>query len=215
MKYKRLVKLLCLLGPVFVAGPSHSQDKQPEAKAAESTAELRERPESELKRHSVGLGLGQTFLMGDFNDSGNDSLSFDLLYDYSASYSFDVYADFHYSAHSLDTDKKGNLVYRKVYLPGLAAGIKAKFYQFDSFAPFGLAGFGLYAPKVKYGLFDESDSHIVFGFHFGAGVELRLNTHFKVGAVAQFHNPFDSKQDNGTEVSGSYFKLLMTTHYTF
>ena len=37
-----------------------------------------------------GLGLGQTFLTGDFGKNGEDSITVDLYYKYKASYSFDL-----------------------------------------------------------------------------------------------------------------------------
>src|SRR5690606_25591879 len=40
-----------------------------------------------LNRHSVVLGFGQTFLMQDLEDTGEDKITFDGFYNYSASYS--------------------------------------------------------------------------------------------------------------------------------
>lgn len=163
-----------------------------------------------LKKHSFGIGLGQTFIHGDFDDNGEDKITFDLLYNYSASHSFDLLI----GAHSHKHDFKD----KYVRLTGLAVGIKAKLYNFDNFAPFAVAGLGFYAPKVKR-LLDaqlvESDSKIVFGTHFGAGGDLKLNEKFTAGLLAQYHNPFDMKQETGPQVEGSYFKLLITGYYHF
>ena len=164
----------------------------------------------QLQVHSLGVGLGQTFLKGDFGDEGADSITIDLYYNYAASYSFDMVANFHYSEH----DFKG----QKVQIPGLAIGIKSKFFQFDAFSPFALGGLGFYAPTVTRRINNElveSSTRLTFGVHMGGGVELKLNNKFSMGILAHYHNPFDVKQEDGPEVEGSYVKLLLTTLYTF
>ncbi|MCR9203128.1 MAG: hypothetical protein NXH75_01015, partial [Halobacteriovoraceae bacterium] len=50
-----------------------------------------------IRKHSLGIGVGQTFVAGDFNDTGEDQITWDLLYNYSASYSFDLLTNFHHS----------------------------------------------------------------------------------------------------------------------
>ncbi|GAB4414687.1 MAG: hypothetical protein OHK0056_21680 [Bacteriovoracaceae bacterium] len=167
-------------------------------------------PSNTVHLHSLGIGLGQTFLNGKFDDNGEDKITADLIYSYSASSSFDLMADFHYSKHEF----RG----RYVRLTGLALGIKAKLYNFDSFSPFVLGGLGFYAPKVKRdveGVLTESESKIVFGDHLGVGAELRLNRRVVMGVLAQIHNPFDVKQEIGPEVEGSYGKLLIYGLYSF
>lgn len=189
-----------------------SKDSEKKAKSlpAPSARSEAPRPSGALKVHSFGIGLGQTFIHGDFDDHGEDKITFDLLYNYSASHSFDLMIDLHSHKHS----------YKEKYvrLTGLAAGIKAKLYNFDNFAPFAVAGLGFYAPKVKRILnnaFVESESKVVFGTHLGGGGELKLNDKFTAGLLAQYHNPFDMKQELGPEVEGSYFKLLITGFYHF
>lgn len=165
---------------------------------------------SSLKKHSVGLGLGQTFLMGDFDKHGENEISWDVLYNYSASHSFELMAGFHTNKYTFQDTF--------VRTTALTTSFKGKLYQFDSFAPFALAGLGFYAPKVRRILTNqivESDTKIVFGVNIGAGVDLRLNQKFTIGMLAQYHNPFDVKQELGPEVEGSYTKLLITTMYTF
>lgn len=165
-----------------------------------------------LKKHSVGIGLGQTFLAGDLADTGEDKITADILYNYSASHSFDLLAGIHASKHKFrDTQTE---------LLGATLGIKAKLFQFDEFAPYGVGGFGFYAPRVKRRLEADgeviaSDRKVAFGYHLGVGADLRLNDKFTIGLLAQYHNPFDVKQDVGSEVEGSYYKLLITTFYTF
>lgn len=175
-----------------------------------SPAPVSSSPSSTVNLHSLGIGLGQTFLNGKLNDNGEDKITADLIYSYSASSSFDLMADFHYSKHEF----RG----RYVRLTGLALGIKAKLFNFDSFSPFALGGLGFYAPKVKRdvnGTLTESETKIVFGNHIGVGAELRLNRRVVMGVLAQIHNPFDVKQEVGPEVEGSYGKLMLYTLYSF
>lgn len=167
---------------------------------------------SGLKKHSLGIGVGQTFVAGDFADHGENKITWDLLYNYSASHSFDLLTNFHLSKHE----------FRETYsrLLGLTMGIKAKLFQFDAFSPYALGGFGFYSPKVRRRIGDnntlvESESKVAFGYNLGVGGDLRLNEIMSVGLLAQYHNPFDIKQDVGSEVEGRYYKLLITTFYTF
>ncbi len=165
---------------------------------------------NELHIHSVGLGIGQTFLAGDFEDRGDNSITADLYYNYSASHSFDFFANFHHSKHKLGR--------KQVRISGLALGIKGKVYQFDAFSPFFMGGLGFYNPKVKRIVNDqlkESESKVTFGWNFGVGADLKLNSSFSVGVLWHFHNPFDVKQEVDSDVEGSYSKLLITTLYSF
>jgi len=165
---------------------------------------------SGLKKHSVGIGVGQTFVSGDFQDTGQDQITWDLMYNYSASYSFDLLANFHHSKHEFNN--------RFTQLTSLNLGIKSKFYQIDAFSPYAVGGFGFYSPKVKRdvgGQLVESESKIVFGYHLGVGGDLRLNEKVSVGLLGQYHNPFDVKQEIGPEVEGRYYKLLITSFYSF
>ncbi len=163
-----------------------------------------------VNAHSIGLGIGQTFLTNDFDDNGNSEITPDLYYNYSASHSFDLFINFHYSKH-----EKGD---KEVRLMGLAPALKAKLFSFDNFAPIAFGGFGFYQPVVKriiQGQIKQSESKTVFGYHFGGGAELKLNEHFATGVLFHFHNPFDVKQDVDPEVEGSYYKLMLTGFYTF
>ena len=170
------------------------------------------RPESriphELKIHSLGVGLGQTFVRGDLGQYGQDQLTADLFYNYSVSYSFDLMLNFHYSHHSF-SDKNTKL-------QGVAVGIKGKLYEFDSFHPLIVGGFGFYLPQVKN---DDSSSKSpakpVFGIHAGGGGELVLNRHLSLGLLAHYHNPFDVRHETIPDVEGYYLKLLVMTLYRF
>ncbi|MEA9355239.1 hypothetical protein SHI21_03460 [Bacteriovorax sp. PP10] len=163
-----------------------------------------------IRKHSIGLGLGQTFLRSDFHDEGTDKITPDLYYNYSASYSFDFMANLHWSKHSyLNQD---------VTVKGLALAIKAKVFQFDAFSPFFLGGFGFYLPQAHRtvgGVRTETREQLVFGMNLGGGVELRLNDEFTVGVIAHYHDPFDVRQENAPDLEGSYMKLLIMGMYTF
>ena len=179
-------------------------------KKSEEVARKMPRLGGDLKKHSVGLGIGQTFLKSDFEDNGDDQITWDLFYDYSASYSFDFIANFHSSTHKFKS--------RKVTITGLNFGIKAKLFQVDAFSPIAIAGLGFYQPsmtRVVNGELVASDKKVTFGYHFGAGGELKLNENVKVGLLGHFHNPFDIRQDIGSEIEGSYFKLMLLGFYTF
>ena len=160
----------------------------------------------ELKIHSLGVGLGQTFVRGDLGKYGEDKITADIFYNYSVSYSFDLMMNFHYSEHSFAG--------RNASLLGTAVGIKGKLYEFDSFHPFFLGGFGFYGPRIKE-KGAKSPSKIVFGVHLGGGGELILNRKFSLGLLAHYHNPFDVRQEVGLVAEGFYFKLLVMTLYRF
>ena len=168
------------------------------------------RPENripdELKVHSLGVGLGQTFVKGDLGKHGQDKITADIFYNYSVSYSFDFMLNLHYSKHTFSR--------RQTKLTGTAIGIKGKFYEFDSFYPFVVGGFGFYRPQIKDEA-NKSPSKVTFGVHLGGGGELILNRKFSLGLLAHYHNPFDISHEIGPNVEGFYFKLLVMTLYRF
>lgn len=164
----------------------------------------------QLHTHAIGLGIGQTSLYGDFSDYGEDKITYDFFYTYAASYSFDFVTNIHYSKHE----------HKDYYveLKGVNFGIKAKWFHFDSFSPYLQAGLGFYRPEVKRMIGSDivvSEEKTTFGTAWGAGAELRLNRHFMIGVLFQFHNPFDVKQDRGSDIEGSYNKLMMMFTYIF
>jgi len=163
-----------------------------------------------LRTHSAGLGLGQTFLSGDFKNNGDDRVTPDFYYAYTASYSFDVIGNLHYSKH-----RQGN---KSVSIMGAVAAIKSRLYTYDSLSTFVLGGLGFYSPRTSKndnGLETFSSGRTVFGTNFGAGLDLSLNSQVTVGALLHYHNPFDVKEDNGSALDGSYYKLLLTLMYSF
>jgi len=165
---------------------------------------------NEIQKHSLGIGLGQTFLRSDLGDNGNDKITADIYYNYAASYSFDFMANFHWSKHEF--------LNRNATIKGLALAIKGKGYQYDAFSPYAFGGFGFYLPaatRIVGGSPLETRDQLVFGVNAGVGVELRLNSQAVIGVIAHYHDPFDLRQEVGSDLEGSYLKLLITAMYTF
>lgn len=161
----------------------------------------------EIHKHAIGIGLGQTFLFGNFEKKGDNKITADLLYSYTASYTFDLLINAHISSHEYRD--------RAVFLRGYSMSIKARSYEFDSFSPFLLGGLGFYMPQIRDNEGRTSDAKYTFGFNIGGGLDLRLNSDVVTGILAQYHHPFEIKQDETETVRGSYFKLLLTAMYLF
>ncbi|MBL7665974.1 MAG: outer membrane beta-barrel protein [Bacteriovoracaceae bacterium] len=164
----------------------------------------------EPSKHAMGVGIGQTFLLGDFEGQGDDSITIDAIYTYEASHSFDLMLSAHVSKH--ETKNKS------IELFGLSASIKAKVFDFDSFSPYFLGGLGFYQPQETRfnGVSTETtERKMVFGFNVGAGTDLKLNEDYTLGMMGVLHKPFNVKQDERTDVRGMYFKLLMALSYNF
>lgn len=228
MEFKKVIKLAMLLGTLGMASSVFAQKQSIKALTTESsqTQKIETAPPVEQPRelpyqqaptvstpiqlHSLGLGVGQTFLKGQFQDNGEDKITFDLYYSYAASYSFDLLVNAHHSKHGFKS--------REATISGTSVGIKSKIYNFDNFAPYFHGGVGFYRPKITRPVADamvESEGKVTFGLNFGAGAELRLNDKFLVGLIGHYHDPFDVKQEIGPKVEGSYFKLLLMGMYSF
>lgn len=164
-----------------------------------------------LHQHGLGIGLGETFLLGKYGKYGEDKITADILYSYAASYSFDILVNAHMSEHK---DKS-----ERMKVMGLTGSIKARYVEYDNFSPYFLGGLGFYSPrakrKVSNGDNEWSDQKVTFGLNFGTGVDLKLNDNYVVGVMGQMHWPFAIKQDDGPDVKGYYFKLLITGMYLF
>lgn len=160
--------------------------------------------------HSVGFGLGQTKLDGDFSNHGADSITPSFFYNYSASHSFDLLLELHSSKHTYRGES--------VRLTALPIWVKAKIMQYDAFTPYIMGGLGFYHPSATRYINNEkvdSQNSVTLGLNVGAGAELRLNRHFSVGVIGAYYDPFDVKQNAGGPVSGRYYKLLITGFYHF
>ena len=223
---KKILNIV-ILTPVLLAGVSfsaHAESKQikpnihllTNEKAAKKVSEdipeeTTSRIPGELNKHSLGIGFGQTFLRSSLAENGNDKITAELYYNYSASYSFDFMANLHWNTHTYKD--------REAVTRGLALAIKGKGFQLDAFSPFVFGGFGFYYPSVTRHItateLATTRSQIVFGVNAGAGVELRLNSKVVVGAILHYHDPFDVRQEVGPTLQASYLKILLTALYTF
>jgi hypothetical protein len=223
----QILKIVFTVTPVLMAGVSISgeaiaQDQQVKPNIQHMTSEksarkvnneipeASERIPGKIHKHSLGIGVGQTFLRSDLSDNGNDKITPELYYNYSASYSFDFLANLHYSEHSY--------LNRKATIRGLALAIKGKGFQLDAFSPYVFGGFGFYLPSVRRmqeGTLSDTRTQLVFGVNAGVGVELRLNDEATIGVMAHYHDPFDVRQETGAKLEASYMKLLMVAMYTF
>lgn len=163
-----------------------------------------------IQQHGLGFGIGETFLLGNYGKTGEDKITMDLLYSYAASYSFDLLLNAHMSEHKDNSER--------MKLLGLTGSVKARVVEFDNFSPYFLGGLGFYLPEPKRSVNGSntwSDKKVTFGLNFGGGADLRLNDHYAVGVMGQMHWPFAINQDNGSDIKGYYFKLLITGMYLF
>jgi hypothetical protein len=192
------------------------ETKTEEKKTAEKVEEDKEAPEHEysnspaprkLHQHGLGLGVGQTFLYGNYGKYGQDKITADLLYSYTASNSFDLLVDAHMSTHKDNSEE--------MKLMGLAGSFKGRLVEYDNFSPYFLAGLGFYAPQADRDGTGKTPRKLTFGANFGGGLDLRLNEHYVIGVMAQLHWPFRVQEDKGSDLKGYYGKLLLTGMYLF
>ncbi len=160
-----------------------------------------------LRQHGIGLGIGQTFLFGNYGKYGQDKITADLLYSYAASHSFDLLVDAHLSTHKDNSEE--------MKLLGLVGSFKGRMFEYDNFSPFFLAGLGFYAPQADRDGSGKTTRKLSFGTNFGGGMDLRLNDNYVIGVMAQMHWPFKVQQDEGSDLKGYYMKLLLTGMYLF
>lgn len=193
--------------------PAPKKDVAEEALADDSAAaapSYSAPAQRKLQQHGLGLGIGQTFLLGNYGKSGNDKITADVLYSYAASHSFDLLVNAHSSSH------KDNR--KRMRVRGLTAAIKGRLVEYDNFSPYVLGGLGFYAPQAyrrQNTTYKWSDPKLTFGLNFGGGVDLRLNDKFVVGVMGTMHWPFKVNQDDQSDLKGYYFKLLFTGMYLF
>lgn len=211
MTLNNVTKLMALtvMSFLFCTVNTHAKtkvEKKTKEVVEEVSNEVKSAATRQINQHGIGFGLGQTFLLGNFQNFGDNKITGDIFYTYTASYSFDFLVNLHASDHSFKN--------KDIHLRGLTFNIKGRSYEFDNFSPYFIGGLGFYQPVIiKDG--EESEAKNTFGFSLGAGTDLRLNHHFAVGLLAVVHNPFDIKQEDTEDVRGSYFKLLLTTMYLF
>lgn len=204
--FKITTKLMVLMAMSFSFIPNSYSKAGEEAPEKEAKFAV-QAAKREVRKHAIGIGLGQTFLLGNLSSKGDDKIAADLLYTYTASYSFDLMLNAHISSHSYKD--------KAVWLRGYTMSIKGRSYEFDAFSPFLLGGFGFYMPQIKDSKGRTSEAKYTFGVNAGAGADLRLNDKVVTGLLAQYHYPFEIKQDESDNVRGSYLKLLLTVMYLF
>lgn len=220
---------MSFLSPSFFANAQTNKPFSPRIKTPNTSNELRvkdevKRSEDEdgtvftrnsasprkVQKHGAGIGLGETFLLGNYSNYGNDKITLDLFYSYTASYSFDLLINGHISEHKDENEK--------MRLMGLSSSIKARVVEYDNLSPYFLGGLGFYAPRAKRIIDNQSkwsDQKVTFGLNFGGGLDLRLNDHYVVGVMGQLHWPFEVQQEHQSDLKGYYFKLLLTGMYLF
>lgn len=164
------------------------------------------RSEKKIHSHTIGYGVGQTFLFGDYKDIADNHLGHQFFYSFKTSYSFDFSSGIHLSRHDEDN--------RDLKMAALWTNIKATFFDFDTFAPFVTGGFGFYWPRVEAGPL-ESKSKTVFGINFGVGADLQFNSHWAIEFLTHFHKPFATRYENNQKIKGSFFNILIALLYTF
>ena len=185
-----------------------------EVKETSSPSHTQSHPSSaaprKLQQHGLGIGLGQTFHMGDYGKYGDNKITADILYSYAASYSFDLLVNAHMSEHKSDSER--------MKVTGLTSSIKGRFVEYDNLSPYFLGGLGFYAPQARRDNGTDTKwtkQKVTFGLNFGGGVDLRLNEHYVVGLMGQMHWPFKVQQEGQSDLKGYYFKLLITGMYLF
>ena len=193
--------------PQASSKPVATESTQAPAEAPAEDTTPREAAPRRLQQHGIGLGLGQTFLFGDYGKHGEDKITFDLLYSYAASYSFDLLVNAHMSEHEDNSEE--------MKLFGLTGSIKGRVFEYDNFSPFLLGGLGFYAPQADRVGTGNTTRKLTFGLNWGGGVDLRLNDEFVIGAMLQMHWPFKVEQDEGKDLKGYYMKMLLTGMYLF
>ncbi len=187
------------------------QDPAPSKSSGTYNPQINAGAPRRLQQHGLGLGLGQTFLFGNYAKHGTDKITLDLLYSYAASYSFDLLVNAHMSEHKDENER--------MKVMGLTTSIKGRMVEYDNLSPYFLGGLGFYAPRAKREIGTDtkwSTQKVTFGLNFGGGVDLRLNEHYVIGVLGQLHWPFKIEQEAGqADLKGYYFKLLMTGMYLF
>jgi hypothetical protein len=186
------------------------EEPEPERPAVESRGTSDSTTPRRLQQHGLGIGIGETFLLGNYSKHGDDKITMDVLYSYAASYSFDLLVNAHYSNHKSDNEN--------MKIMGLTSSIKGRLVEFDNLSPYILGGLGFYAPTAKREQGSSTEwttRKVTFGLNFGGGLDLRLNENYVIGVLGQMHLPFKVELEDEADLRGYYFKLLITGMYLF
>lgn len=165
--------------------------------------------------HSVGIGLGQVLLMGDFSKNFSDGLGLKLTYGYEASDMFGLLASFGFSSHS-NADASNTLL-----IKGFQPDLKVNFAYIDKLVLYGFTGFGIY--RVNEALARNAGAVWTLGFELGTGFLLNLDNHFSFGSALGFNNIFgktdsatvNASAPNGITIGGTFLSITLNGVYTF
>jgi len=157
--------------------------------------------------NNVSLAVGQVFLMGDLSNY-SDSIGTELHYTYGVSDMFGFNAALGRSSHSDGRYSQTTLT----------TGLRANLSWFDKVVPYAILGLGFYKPRVEIDD-TQSLSPLLFGVHFGPGIDLQITRELFFGAGLTFHDIFGSEQklQNGKvqNVGGTYTTFLVHAGVTF
>lgn len=157
--------------------------------------------------HNLAIDVGQVFLMGDLAEQYADNIGFKLHYDYGVSDIFAFDSSLGYSNHSEGAFS----------MTSLQTGLRANLSWFDKIIPHVLFGLGFYRPSYQIGE-TQSLSPILFGLHFGGGVNLQITRQFFFGANLTIHDIFNAERTvagQKMDVGGSFASFLLQAGTTF
>jgi hypothetical protein len=167
--------------------------------------------------HSLGLGIGDEILFGNFSSNFPDSMAFQLNYNYDASPLIGLTVMASLGSHS-NAITGGSLG-----IDGLTPDLRFNLAKFETLTFYAMSGFGLYKISESFGGSTPSASVTTIGFNLGGGFELRLAKHFAFGTSLDFYNIFSKTDDStaaanggtGTTVGGTYMHLMLNFSYIF
>jgi hypothetical protein len=158
--------------------------------------------------NNLALDVGQIFLLGNLGAKYNDSIGSRLHYTYGVSDMFGFDASLGYSNHS-DGD---------LSMTSLLTGLRTNLAWYDRVIPYAVVGLGFYKPSMRIPGTETTVSPVLFGMHFGPGVDLQLTDQFFFGASLNFHDMFGSNEKTATgiiDVDGTYTSFYMRAGMSF
>jgi hypothetical protein len=145
--------------------------------------------------------------MGDLGNQYSDNIGVRLHYTYGVSDLFGFDASAGYSEHS---DGRYSMT-------TVLTGMRTNLAWFDKVVPYATFGLGFYRPNYQLSS-TSSVSPLLFGLHFGPGVDLELTRQLFFGASLTFHNAFGTTKAtaNGPlDVGGTFTSFLVRAGYSF
>lgn len=196
--------------------PSWAADSASSAPSRRSAASRDLAPVSPFSpgSNNLGIDVGQVFLMGDLGANYSDSIGTQIHYTYGVSEIFSFDASLGYSDHA---DGKFSMT-------TAVTGLRTNLAWYDKVVPYAVLGLGFYRPsyQVTSTIGDNpvisSVAPVLFGVHFGPGVDLELTRRLFFGAALTFHDVFSSsRQVNNSlmSVGGTYTSFLLRAGVTF